>query len=271
VRRNLGGVVEKAVLPSSHRRRRILGLVNERGDARVSELKDLFGVSDVTVRADLAALASRGLVVRTHGGVALPERASKSLEPTFATREATNVELKKRIGVAAAALIQNGHSVVLDASTTALQIARVLSTQRTLHDVTVITNGVHTALELLDTPGVSTILTGGQLRATAVSLTGALAADLLGKVHGSLGFFGARGLTTSQGLTDVNLQEVEMKAAMAAVCERVVAVLDHTKLGKVSLATFVPLVTLSLVITDDGADRGIVAELKHAGVEVKLV
>ena len=101
--------------------------------------------------------------------IALPERGRQSHEPSFATREATNVEMKKRIGAAAAALIQNGQSVVLDASTTALQIARVLDTQRSLHDVTVITNGVHTALELLDAPGLSTILTGGQMRATAVS------------------------------------------------------------------------------------------------------
>jgi DeoR/GlpR family transcriptional regulator of sugar metabolism len=137
--------------------------------------------------------------------------------------------------------------------------------------VTVITNGVHTALELLDVPGLSTILTGGQLRSTAVSLTGGLAADLLSKVHGSLGFFGAKGVTTSQGLTDVNLQEVEMKAAMAGVCERVVAVVDHTKLGQVGLATFVPLSALSLVITDTAADPGTVSELQAAGVEVQLV
>ena len=90
-------------------------------------------------------------------------------------------------------------------------------------------------------------------------------------MHASLGFFGARGLTISQGLTDVNLQEVEMKATMAAVCERVVAIVDHTKLGEVGLATFVPLNGLALVITDDGADPGIVADLERAGVEVRLV
>jgi DeoR/GlpR family transcriptional regulator of sugar metabolism len=94
---------------------------------------------------------------------------------------------------------------------------------------------------------------------------------LLSKVHCSVGFFGAKGLTTSQGLTDVNLQEVEMKAAMAAVCERVVAVVDHTKLGQVGLATFVPLSSLALVITDKAADPGIVADLEQAGVEVRLV
>jgi DeoR/GlpR family transcriptional regulator of sugar metabolism len=256
---------------SAHRRQQILGLVNERGDTLVSELKELFGVSEVTVRSDLAALASRGLVVRTHGGAVSAAGRLRALELTFATRDQSHVELKARIGAAAAGLIQNGQSVMLDASTTGLQIARALRHQPPLHDVTVITNGVHTALELLNMPGVNTILTGGQLRATAVSLTGALAADLLGKVHASLGFFGAKGLTISQGLTDVNLQEVEMKATMAAVCERVVAIVDHTKLGEVGLATFVPLSGLALVITDDGADPGIVAELEQNGVEVRLV
>jgi DeoR/GlpR family transcriptional regulator of sugar metabolism len=89
-------------------------------------------------------------------------------------------------------------------------------------------------------------------------------------VHASIGFFGAKGLTTSQGLTDVNLQEVEMKAAMAGVCERVVAVLDHTKLGQVGLATFAPIEGVSLVITDREADPDVVDELQAAGVEVQL-
>jgi DeoR/GlpR family transcriptional regulator of sugar metabolism len=260
-------------VPSTHRQQRILGLVHERGDARVSELSDLFGVSEVTVRSDLASLASRGLVVRRYGGVALPERGLglKAVELTFAVRDGSNVDLKSRIGEAAAELIKDGQSVVLDASTTALQVSRALGRRRSLHDVTVITNGVYTALELLDLPGVNTILTGGQLRATAVSLTGGLGAELLGKVHCSVGFFGAKGLTTFQGLTDVNLQEVEMKKAMAAVCERVVAVVDHTKLGQVGLATFVPVSRLALVITDTGVDAGIVKEIEQAGVEVQLV
>ncbi|HLZ26988.1 MAG TPA: DeoR/GlpR family DNA-binding transcription regulator [Chloroflexota bacterium] len=264
-------MARNGLVGSAYRRQQILGLVNERGDTLVSELKALFGVSEVTVRSDLAELARRGLVVRTHGGAASPAGGLRALELTFATRDQSNVELKTRIGSAAAALIQNGQSVMLDASTTGLQLARALRRQPPLQDVTVITNGVHTALELVNTPGVNTILTGGQLRATAVSLTGALAADLLGKVHASLGFFGAKGLTLGQGLTDVNLQEVEMKATMAAVCERVVAIVDHTKLGAVSLATFVTLRGIALVITDDGADPAIVADLEHAGVEVRLV
>src|SRR5450755_4398732 len=115
-----------ALVGSAHRRQRILGLVNERGDTLVSELKELFGVSEVTLRSDLAALASLGLIVRTHGGAASPAGGLKALELTFATRDQSHVDLKARIGAAAAELIQNGQSVVLDASTTGLQIARAL-------------------------------------------------------------------------------------------------------------------------------------------------
>jgi DeoR/GlpR family transcriptional regulator of sugar metabolism len=257
------------VLSTAHRRQRILGLVHEHGELLVSELSQLFSVSEVTIRSDLSTLARRGLVLRTHGGALVPDRSP--VELTFATREVSNVELKRRIGQAAAALVEDGESIVLDASTTALQVARALRAERTLRDVTVITNGVHTALELLDVSGISTILTGGQVRATAVSLTGALASDLLGRVHASVGFFGARGLTVDQGLTDVNMQEVEMKAAMAARCARVVAVVDHTKLGQVGLATFAPLETLGLVITNAEAEPSIVAELRGAGLDVELV
>src|SRR5262249_13907992 len=132
-------------------------------------------------------------------------------------------------------------------------------------------SGVNVAREWLAVAGVNTSRPGGKPRGTAVSLTGRLGAELLSKVHCSVGFFGAKGLTTYQGLTDVNLQEVEMKAAMTAVCERVVAVLDHTKLGQVGLATFAPVSKLALIITDHGADSGIVSELEHAGVEVRLV
>jgi DeoR/GlpR family transcriptional regulator of sugar metabolism len=257
------------LLATSDRRQRILEMVRDRGEVFVADLSARFGLSEVTIRADLTALARRGLIVRRHGGALRSEGAP--FELTFATREVSNVELKRRIGVAAAELILDGQSVVLDASTTALQVARALRLRRYLRDVTIITNGVHTGLELLDVPGISTILTGGQLRATAVSLTGALATDLLARVHAAVGFFGARGLTVSHGLTDVNVQEVEMKAAMAAVCERVVALVDHTKLGQVGLATFAPLSQLALAITDDRADPTLVAELRKAGVEVQLV
>src|SRR4029453_2108756 len=113
----------------------------------LAEAKDQHVGFEGLVRSDLAVLARSGLVRRTHGGAAIPQRAMPEL--SFATREVANVDLKWRIGLAAADLVMDGQSVVLDASTTALQVARALRARRGLHDVTVITNGVHTALRRL--------------------------------------------------------------------------------------------------------------------------
>src|SRR5256885_1347574 len=129
-------------MPTADRRDRILGLAHERGEIHVAGLSQHLGVSAVTIPPQLSTLARRGLLVRTHGGALVPEHTSA--EQTFAAREVSNVILKRRIGLAAAELNDSGQSLVLDASTTGLQLARALRTRR-LHDVTIITNGVHTA------------------------------------------------------------------------------------------------------------------------------
>ncbi len=253
---------------ATERRTRALQMVQERGTVAVAELSGLFGVSDVTVRTDLAYLEKRGLVLRTHGGATLSERHQREL--SFAAREQTNVELKRRIGLAAAELVANDNAIILDASTTALQVARALK-QRQWTELTVVTNGIYTALELLGVPGVTAILTGGVVRETAISLTGPLGEELLHKVHATIGFFGSAGLTPDRGLMEANLHEAQLKSAMAAASERVVAVVDHTKLGQVALATFAPPERIALVITDSEADPERLAELRAAGLDVRVV
>jgi len=250
------------------RRERTLEILFERGRVSTGELARLFGVSDVTVRGDLARMAQQGLIVRTHGGASLPNR--QRMEFSFSAREGTRVELKRRIGTAAAVMLVGHHSAMLDASTTALQIAKAIRHQPP-DELTIITNGVNTALELLGAPGITTILTGGVVRETAVSLTGPMARELLSKVRAGVGFFGGQGLNVRDGLTDVNIQEAEMKAAMVAACQIVVAVVDHTKLGEAALASFASVSEIDIVITDDQAPPESLAELRRAGVEIRLV
>lgn len=235
----------------------------------VSELGELFGVSEVTIRSDLAYLSERGLVVRTHGGATLPVR--RQLELSHAARERINVELKQRIASAALELVANHESIILDASTTALQIARAIKQRATWQDLTVVTNGVFTAIELVGVPGVTTIIAGGILRETAVSVTGSLAEELLGKVNVNVGFFGGLGLSAKNGLTDANIQEIQMKSSMVEACGRVVAVVDHTKLGQVALATFAPIDRIDLVITDSEGDPVDVDGIRAAGPDVTVV
>ena len=255
--------------PAAHRRGRTLQLLQERPSVGVAELRELFGVSEVTIRSDLAYLADRGLVTRTHGGATLPER--RQLELSHAAREHTNVDLKQRIARAAVQLVSNHESIVLDASTTALQIARAIKQRGGWQDLTVVTNGIFTAIELVGVPGITTIITGGIVRETAVSVTGALAEELLGKVNANVGFFGGLGLTARNGLTDADIQEVQMKSSMVEACRRVVAVVDHTKIGHVALATFAPIARIDLVITDSDGNPSELAWIHGAGPELEVV
>jgi DeoR/GlpR family transcriptional regulator of sugar metabolism len=253
---------------SAARRDRILDSLQQRRTVSVADLSDLCQVSEVTIRQDLKRLAQQGLLHRTRGGAILSTRADHEL--TFAARQQLNADQKRRIGEVGAGLIRSGDSVILDASTTALQVLKALKHRSGLRDVTVITNGIYTALELLDRPDITTILTGGMLRATASSLTGLTGQQMLSHVNGLKGFLGARGITLENGLTDANIQEVQTKMAMVERCQEVTAVLDASKFGVVSLATFAPPERLHRIITDRDAPAEAVAAFRSKGIEVLL-
>lgn len=251
------------------RRDRILTLLQDRRSASVGELSELLQVSEVTVRQDLNLLAEEGRLVRTRGGALLPSRTSREL--TFASRAAMNTAQKQRIGERAASLVASGDSILLDASSTAVYVARALRQRRDLSDLTLITNGIHTALEVVERPEITTVLTGGIVRMTADSLNGAIAEDMLSKIHATRGFFGTRGLTLEQGLTEVNLQEAQVKRAMLRRCQEVVVVADASKFGEVSLTSFAALDQVDRIITDTAAPQELLEALQARGVRVDIV
>lgn len=244
----------------------IVALVGERGRVSVVELSTLFNVSRVTIRNDLDELERRGLLVRTHGGALAvnPGRA----ELSFDVRERLQRDEKERIGQMAASLIQDGDAIALDASTTALQIARRIKDRR---ELTVVTNGIRIALEFMDTPGVTVVMPGGILRRDAVSLVGELGEEVLARLNVQRGFFGAKGVTLEEGLTDVDSYEVKLKQAMVRVAKEVIAIVDHTKWGRVAVASFASLDQVNRIITDNQAPRDLVAAVRERGVEVILV
>lgn len=253
---------------SDLRRERIVALVQERQTISVAELAAALEVSPVTIRHDLLILSQRGLLARVRGGATVIGWGNH--ESTFSVREKLNVDKKRRIGELAASLVVSGESIMVDASTTGLYLVRALKKRHDLREITVVTNGVLTALELLDRPDIITLLTGGILRARAVSLIGPVPEETLSKIHGHRGFFGARGLTVEHGLTDVNLQEAQVKVAMAERCQEITAIVDSSKIGQVSVATFVPATRLHRIITDAEAPADAVAAFRSLGIEVLL-
>jgi len=248
------------------RRQEILRRVNELGRVSVGELSQQFNVSEVTIRADLQALADSNLVVRTHGGAVTASRALPDI--SLSSRLKQQVHEKDRIGEAGAAMVADGDAIFLDSSSTALAIARQLKDHR---HVTIISNSLAVAQEMLDAPGVTVVMPGGTLRRETASLIRAESLDALRRFNIEKGFFGAHGLSVPEGLTDVSIDEAEIKQPLVDMCRRVIAIVDATKWGRVGLASFARLDQIDCVITDSHAPLEWVEQARARGIEVLLV
>jgi DeoR/GlpR family transcriptional regulator of sugar metabolism len=253
------------LLFAPERQARILTLLQEQGRVSVSSLSEQFAVSAVTIRTDLSELERRGELVRTHGGAILPNR--DDVELAFAQRSQLYRSEKAAIGAAAAELIGDGEAIVLDASTTALQVARHIGPRQ---ELTVITNSLIVAYELAGADGVTVVMTGGILRPVSYSLVGDIGTAVLSQFNVSKGFFGAKGITIKEGLTDADNFEVRFKRAMVEACKEVIAVLDASKWGQVATASFALLEQIHRVFTGAGAPQEMVRALEMRGVKVSI-
>ncbi len=248
------------------RRQAVLRRVQQDGRVSVTQLSQEFGVSEVTIRNDLQALADRKLIVRTHGGAV---SASGGLyELALTKRREQQVQEKDRIGAAGAAMVADGDAIILDSSSTALAIAQHLKNHRHL---TIVTNSLAVAQEMLDAPGVTVVMSGGKVRRETASLVGTESLDVLQKFNIQKGFFGAHGITVDDGLTDVSADEAEVKRCLVAMCRQVVAVLDSTKWGQVGLVSFAPLERVNTVISDTHAPADLVEQIRLLNTEIILV
>lgn len=251
------------------RRQQIRETVDATGRVRVIELADRFGVSPVTIRKDLLALAREQRLVRTHGGAI--GYATIRPEAGFDIRDLLQREEKLAIGAAAAALVGDNESIALDASTTAMYIARSLRNRSTLQGLTVVTNGLRSALELVGHPGITVVMLGGRVRWEALSVVGPLGDAVFRRVNIQKTFMGCAGLTIQTGVTDVMEEEAHIKRLMAAAAREVYCVADHTKWGKIASATSCRTARLTGAFTDQQAPAEIVHAFRERGIEVRQV
>jgi len=249
------------------RQEQIAQMVTDAGRVRVTDLATQFGVSPVTIRKDLLILEGEARVVRTHGGAIAP-RASSRPEPAFEVRERLQRDEKWRIGAAAAALVVDGDSIVFDASTTALYVARHLKERSAWHQLTVVTNSIRIALELAGHPGITVLMLGGRVRAEALSVVGPLGDGVFRRVNVQKAFVGAVGLTMETGLSDAMEEEAQIKRSMVAAARETYALVDHTKWGRMASATFCRADRLTGIITDTDAPADMVEALTGLGVRV---
>ena len=253
-------------LLNEERRREILRTLNRDGRVLVKDLARQFRISQITIRKDLEFLDARGVIQRTHGG-ALPVQTGALLDPTLREKEKLHRRQKMQIALAAARLVEEGQSVLLDSGTTTTAIARAL---KDMSRLTVITNAINIAAELAGTH-IDVILTGGMLRKNSFSLVGPLAERTLRQLSADILFLGVDGFDTKSGLFTPNLLESEVNRAMVEISRRTVAVCDSSKFGRRSLCNIMPVSAVHEVITDKQIPKADYRALREAGVKVTLV
>jgi len=251
------------------RREQMLAVINEREFIRVGELSEHFGISEVTVRADLAALAEQGQIHRIRGG-AIP-RGALGQERPFEQSVTSFAAEKLAIGRAAAAMIDHGESVIIDVGTTSVAAAYALAARTELRDVVVFTNGLKTALALERAiPRITVIVLGGTLRPLQHSLVDPLATVTLEQLTVSTVLLGCNGVDPKGGVTNINLPEAAVKRRMLEVARRRVVLADGSKIGRVELAPLCPVEDVDVVITGQSASPHVVAMLRERGCEVRV-
>jgi len=234
---------------AQQRQAAIVARVRSDGGVRVADLVADFGVSDMTIRRDLEALAERGLLAKVHGGATLTHPGSTN-EPGFAAKAVQQRPEKTAIAERAAAFVQPGAAIALSAGTTTAELARRLVDVPAL---TVVTNSVPVAdiFYRADRSDVTVVLTGGQ-RTPSDALVGPIAAAAISSLHPDLLFLGVHGISERAGLTTPNLMEAEVDRALVAAAGKVVVIADHTKWNTVGIASIARLDQVDHLIIDGG-------------------
>jgi DeoR/GlpR family transcriptional regulator of sugar metabolism len=247
------------LLPAQ-RRQEILRAVRG-GTAHVSDLAESFGVSEMTVRRDLHALASDGKLERVHGGAMQYER-----EPGFSQIEVERFDVKDRLGAAAAALVEDGQTVMIDIGTSTLQMARHLHGRK----VTVVTTNLAVVEELLPDPDIELVLPGGIVRRNYRSLVGVLAEDSLRQIKSDILFLGTSGVDLEIGVWDTTMVEVPIKRLMIAGAAEVVLIADAAKFSMTGMVRICGPESISHIVTDAPLPASARSAVDAAGIEVTV-
>jgi DeoR family transcriptional regulator, fructose operon transcriptional repressor len=247
-------------LQAPERQKEIMNILSSGSEVKFNELSKIFGVTEMTIRRDIEKMEKKGLVRRTFGGAII----SHIKDLTLKDRSNLMIEEKMKIGKLAASLIKEGEAVFIDSGTTTVQIARYL-TPKSVN--TVVTNSPQIALELQE-KSISTILLGGQLLESSISLVGPIAEENLRNMTFDRAFIGATGFSVDAGLSNSNVFEIQIKKIAIQQSKEVNVVIDSSKFGVESLASFINLDGIDRLITGKQPDNEIFRLCNKSDVEI---
>jgi len=259
----IGANMQDVALPA-HRRVELARLVRDRGHATVAELASTFSVSMDTIRRDLDHLAERGLVARTHGGAMRVGDLATADKP-FDNRMAVHRDAKEIIGAAAADLVSDGETVLVNGGTTTLAAVRALTGKR---ELTLVTNNLRVPPEAPLESLRDLYLIGGTCRVPSMVTLGPVGFPGTGGISADVAIIGVGGISTGSGLSTSNLPEAQMIRQMIEAAHRVVVVADSSKFGRNAFVHICELRLASVIVTDAYPPPDIAEALAAADVDL---
>ena len=232
------------------RRNAILEKLQAERRVVVSELSQIYKVSEETIRRDLEKLENDGFVIKSYGGAVINENANVDLP--FNIRKKRNVISKQKIAEVISSRIKDGTSIMLDASSTAVYIAKALKERKNL---TLITNSIEILIEMFDTPNVNVLSTGGAMREGSFALVGPQTDKMLKSYHVDVAIVSAKGFDLETGMTDTEELDANNKKTMLHAGREKVLAVDSSKFGKTAFTEIGTLEDISMVVTDAKPDE----------------
>jgi DeoR family transcriptional regulator of aga operon len=244
----------------NERKKEILGQLLKDGQVTVEQLAGRLETSTATIRRELIDLEGAGLLRRTHGGAIQVE--PMLYEPfrrlsSFAEQEQMQAAEKRRIGLAAAGMIEDGEIVALSAGTTTTQVGRGIHDRK---DVTIVTNAINIAMELSHRLDLKIIMTGGFLNQNRFALSGASGIASVKEMFYDWAFISVDGIHPEHGFTCESSELGAVSRAMIQQSRQTVVVADHSKFGTVGNTLIAPIANVDLIVTDRSAPRPLSAE-----------
>lgn len=249
------------------RQERIAQLLEQRGTLTVTEISEAFDVSEATARRDLSALAARNMIRRVHGGAMRVHTVATSEAPIL-HRQEQNADIKKRIGQATARRVQNNETVLLMGGSTGLAVARELGDHVNL---TIVTDSLLVANELIHQGNHKVIMLGGMIDATEFAVRGTLLRLVLSELQVDKVILGTKAISTQRGLSAESAEEAELARSFIHAGHHVIVVADSSKFRQTALVRVVPIDSIDTLITDAGIPADALEIFQERGVLVEVV
>lgn len=246
---------------AAERRNLILEKLQEEKRVVVSELSELFKVSEETIRRDLDKLDKEGLASKSYGGAVLVE--NNNTDMPFNVRKKKNMQGKRLMAEIISTLIADGDHIIVDPSTTAVSIVKAIRDKKRL---TIVTNSIEVLVELADATGWDVISTGGTLRENYLALVGPRALEGINSFNADKVILSCKGIDMDKGITDANEMFSQVKKAMLHSAKQKILAADSTKFEQVAFSQICEVTDIDMVVTDKRPSEAWMEYFKDKGI-----